>query len=238
MQIPSLLEMLKAGLHFGHKESKRHPSMKDYIFTTKGGIHIIDLEKTQKLLAEALNFIKQQAAQGKILLLVGTKSQVQKIIQKNAEVLKLPYIVEKWVAGTLTNWPIVSRQVRKIKKMIEEQEKGEWLKYTKKEQQQKQGELKQKQALYQGLFTLETIPDLIFIIDTKKEKTALLEARRKNIPIIAVCDTNSNANLIDYPIPANDDSTLGLEMIVGLIAEAVTEGRQEEQAKQVAEIKT
>lgn len=228
MKLPSLLKMLKAGLHFGHKESKRHPSMKDYIFTAKAGIHIINLEKTQKLLQEALDFAKKQVAEGKNILLVGTKSQVKKILKKTAEEISMPYVTEKWVAGTLTNWPVISRQVRKIKKMIEEKEKGEWEKYTKKEQQQKKSELSQKQVVYQGLLNLEKIPDIVFLIDTKEEKTALNEAVRKKIPLVAICDTNSNSNLIDYPIPANDDATLGLQMIMDLMVNAVKDGQKEQ----------
>ncbi len=229
VQIPSLLDMLKAGVHFGHQTSKWHPKMEPFIFTARNGVHIIDLEKTVKYLDRALDFIRQQAAAGSDILLVATKKQARPIVKAAAEELKLPYVVEKWVGGTFTNFKTISQLIRKLERLEAQKEKGEWARYTKKEQLKLERDYERLLEKVGGIRTLKKIPEVMFVIDIKEEKTAVAEARKVGVPIVAVVDTNVDPTLVDYPIPANDDAVRSIEMIVGLVKEAINLGRSQAQ---------
>lgn len=224
-KIPTLEEMLKAGLHFGHKISKRHPKMDSYIFTSRNNIHIINLEATQEKLKEALEFLKETASTGGTILFIGTKPQALPIIEKYAKECETPYINERWLGGTLTNFSVISKTIKKYNDLKEKQEKGELKKYTKREQVMFGKDIEDMARKVDGIKNLERIPSAIFVLDVKKEKTAVMEAEKKNIPIVAVCDTNVNPRQIKYPIPANDDAISSIEMIVSLVAEAIKEGK-------------
>lgn len=226
MKVPTLLEMLKSGVHFGHQTGKWHPKMEPYIYCVRNGVHIIDLEKTQKKLEEALNFVKETVASGGTVLFLGTKTQAKKIVKEAAQSCGMPYIVERWLGGTFTNSKTVLKLIKKYQKMKKAHEKGEWKKYTKKEQLVKERELSKLDTLIGGVGDLEKLPEAIFVIDMKDEKTAVVEANKVNIPIVGICDTNVNPKKATYPIPANDDATKSIEMITNLIAEAVNEGKQ------------
>ncbi|KKS53980.1 MAG: 30S ribosomal protein S2 [Candidatus Magasanikbacteria bacterium GW2011_GWA2_42_32] len=189
LKIPDVLDLLKAGAHFGHKISKWHPKMAPFIFTERNQVHIINLEETQKKLQEALNFLRQSAAQNKIILFVGTKDQAQEIITRHAKDAGVPFVTNRWLGGLLTNF--------------------------------------QEIQYLSGIESLERRPDVIFIIDLKKEKTALNEALLCKTKIVALCDTNVNPDKIDYPIPSNDDAIKTIELITGLAAEAVKEGKNQ-----------
>lgn len=223
--MPSLLEMLKSGAHFGHSTSKWHPKMEPYIFTVRNGVHVINLEKTVEELAKALEFVKKTVASNGKVLFVGTKKQAQPIVKKYAEEVGMPYVINRWMGGTLTNYSVINKLVERMKKMRQDKTTGDWGKYTKKEQIKMQEELTKLEQMAGGLEALSRRPEALFIIDVKKEKTALREALKMKLPVVALCDTNVNPDGIKYVIPANDDATKTIELITKLMAEAVMEGK-------------
>ncbi|MFH1838651.1 MAG: 30S ribosomal protein S2 [Candidatus Kuenenbacteria bacterium] len=227
MKLPTLLELLEAGVHFGHQTSKRYPKTKPYIFGVRNGIHIINLEKTVEKLQEALDFIKEVAKKNGTILFLGTKKQAKEIIKKAAQEVNMPYITERWLGGTFTNLFTIIKNVKKMKKMEEEKEKGGFKKYTKKEQSKFEKEIEKLKKLFEGLRGLEKLPETIFIIGLNEEETAKKEAIKKKVPIIAVIDTNTKPQNVAYPIPANDDGIKSIKMIVNLVVEAIKEGRDE-----------
>lgn len=226
MNTPNMLDMLKAGVHFGHKNSKWHPNMEPYIFTTKQNVHILDLEKTQKQLEEALTAVRDAAARGKTVLFVGTKRQAAPIVEKHATLCDMPYVNNRWLGGTLTNFSHVIKVPRKLTKLKSDKEKGALEKYTKKEQLDFEKEIEKLEITVGGLENMEKMPDMVFIVDVVKEKTALEEARQKGVKVIAMCDSNANPRDVDFPIPANDDAVKSIEMITKLVGEAVLEGQK------------
>lgn len=223
-KIPELKELMKAGVHFGHRKSKWHPKMEKFIFTDKNGIHVINLEETQKQLEEAMNFVKETCAKGGTVLFLGTKKQGKAIVETAAKDCGMPYIVSRWLGGTLTNASSVLNLVKKYRKLLKLKETGEIKKYTKKEQLTISREIEKLDELVGGISTLDKVPDAIFMIDAKEEKTALLEANKRNIPVVSICDTNVNPEKITYPIPANDDASNSIKLITNLIAVAAKEG--------------
>jgi len=228
MQLPTIMELLEAGVHFGHQKGRWHPKMKPYIFIERNGVHIIDLEKTLEKLKEATDFAGQIAQKGGLILFVGTKKQGQNIILKYAISAGMPYITNRWVAGLFTNFSNTGKLIKRYKLLKEQREVGALLKYTKKEQSEFDQEIEKLDKLVGGLVELNRLPEAIFILDAKQEKTALAEARKKKVPVIALCDTNINPDLIDYPIPANDDAVKSLDLIVKIIAEAIKEGKSKQ----------
>lgn len=216
---------MKSGVHFGHRKSKWHPKMKPFIFTDRNGVHIINLEETQKQLEKGLEFVKKTVANGGTVLFLGTKKQAQEMVKEAALDCKMPYIVSRWLGGTLTNAPAILGLVKNYRKMKADKASGEWEKYTKKEQLQMSRELARLDNLVGGMQQLDKVPDALFIVDIRDEKTAVLETRRKDIPTVALCDTNTNPELVTYPIAANDDATKSLKLMIGLVAEAVKEGK-------------
>lgn len=226
MNIPQLTEMLKSGVHFGHKTSKWHPNMAPYIFTTKQDVHIIDLEKTAKKLEEAMNYVKELASENKTILFVGTKHQASAIVEKYAKECGMPFVSQRWLGGTLTNFKTISSVARKLTKLKQQNETGELKKYTKKEQLEFTREIERLETIVGGIETLFKAPDAVFIVDLKEEKTALREAQLMKIPVVAMCDTNVDPRKTLYPVPANDDAVKSIELIVSSIASAVSEGRK------------
>src|SRR3989339_1073283 len=225
MQLPTILELLQAGVHFGHQKSRWHPRMKEYIFIERGGVHIIDLEKTLQKLEIATDYVQKVVQNGGVVLFVGTKKQGQAIIDKYATKSGMPYIKERWIGGMFTNFVNVSKLIKKYIDLTQRRESGALKKYTKKEQVDFNKEIEKLEKLVGGLVTLKKIPEAIFVLDVKREKTAVLEARAKGVKVIGFCDTNINPELIDFPIPANDDAVKSIEMITSLIAKAVIEGK-------------
>lgn len=227
MKIPSILEMLQAGVHFGHKKSRWHPKMKEFIFTERNGIHVIDLEKTQAKLEEVLPQIKQMAASGKMILFVTTKPQAKEIVKNAAIDCGMPFLVDRWIGGLLTNFPEMKKRITRYISLKEQQSKGELEKYTKKEQIEIAKELLKMDVSLGGLTLLKKMPDAIFIPSMQREKTAVTEANKMNVAVIGITDTNANPAKSDYFIPANDDAVKSIEMLVKLVAEAVKEGKKE-----------
>ncbi len=226
IKIPQLEDMLKAGMHFGHRTNRWHPKMKKFIFTSKNGIYIIDLKKTQEQMQAALEFMSKLVSEGKSILFVGTKSQVSEPLKKMAQEISQPYIVGKWLGGYLTNFAMVKKSVKKYLDLIEKKETGKLEKYTKKERLDFDREIKKLEMRVGGLTSLNKLPDALFVWDIKEEETSIKEAQQKNIPIIAVCDTNVNPDEVTYPIPANDDSTKTIKVILASIRENLLASRQ------------
>lgn len=231
MNIPSLLEMLKAGVHFGHQTSKRHPHMEPYIYTSRQNVSIINLEETERQLKMAADYARELVAQGKTILFVGTKKQASALVQKYALECGMPYVTNRWLGGLLTNFQNVIGVPRKLVLLRQQTESGELKKYTKKEQLEFSREIERLDHIVGGLVTLQQLPDAVFIIDLKEEKTALREANQLHIPVIAMCDTNTDPMKVQYPISANDDAIKSIDLVVSVISTAVTEGAQQSAAE-------
>lgn len=231
VKIPKLEDMLKAGMHFGHRTNRWHPKMKQFIFTSKNGIYIIDLKKTQDQLQVALEFMAKLVSEGKSILFVGTKNQVSEPLKKMSIEISQPYIVGKWLGGYLTNFMVVKKSVKKYLELIEKKETGKLDKYTKKERLDFDREIKKLEMRVGGLTTLNKLPDALFVWDTKEEQTAVREAQQKNIPIVAICDTNVNPEEVTYPIPANDDSTKTIKIILDSIKSTILDTKKNSEAK-------
>ncbi len=226
MKIPSLVEMLEAGVHFGHQVSRWHPKMEQYIFTERNGVHVIDLEKTSKKLEETLAAVTNMAAEGKNILFITTKPQARETVKEAAIDCGMPYLVERWIGGLLTNFDEIKKLIQKYNTLKEQQSSGELERYTKKEQLRISKELEKMDKTLSGLVDLKKMPDVVFIPAMQREKTAVVEANKMNVPIVAVCDTNANPDKAAHIIPANDDAVNAIKMIVGLVAEAVKEGKK------------
>ncbi len=225
-QLPSITELLEAGAHFGHRTGKWNPKMAPFIFGERKGVHIINVEETLRCLSKALEFTKDLIARGGILVFVGTKKQAQPYIEKYAQECGMPYINERWLGGFLTNFSVVYQLIKKYKTLKERMEKGELKRYTKKEQSLFAKEMERLRKLVGGLENLTKIPDALYVVDIRVEDTALREANRKKIPLVALCDTNTDPLKVTQPIPANDDATKTIELITKLIAQAVKEGKE------------
>lgn len=215
-------DLLEAGAHFGHKSEKWNPKMAPFIYTKRSGIHIIDLTKTKEKLEGALEYVKKMSEESKVILFVGTKKQAQDIIKTEAQRAGVPYVDKRWLGGTLTNFQTVIKQVKKLITLREDKEKGEWEKFSKKERSIKQKELEKLEESIGGLESLRELPDALYIVDIVKEHLALKEARRLEIPVIAIVDSNADPNLVDYPIPSNDDALKVIKLITEKIADAIS----------------
>ncbi len=215
-----LIDLLKAGVHFGHTKSKRHPSMEPYIFGAKQGIHIIDLEKTQVMLDNAVKFVQEITSKGGVILFVSGKKQAKAIVKEAAEKAGMPYINTRWLGGTLTNFNNIIDLTKKLKQLEEEKVKGAWERYTKKEALEKDREIIRLKEMVEGIKNMTKLPDAVFIVDIKKDKTALAEASKKNIPVIAILDTNCNNKDVKHIIPGNDDAVKSITLITNVIADA------------------
>lgn len=219
-------KLLEAGAHFGHKTSRWHPKMAQYIHSKRGGSHIIDLTKTVEGLNDALAFLEETASQGKQVLFVATKRQAQAIVKEAAEATKMPYVTERWLGGMLTNWNTIGAQIKHLKELEAKMESGELNnKYSKLEVQRFQEEIDQMNEIYGGIKHMAARPGAIFIADIVHDENALREARKLNIPVVALVDTNADPSFVNYAIPANDDSIKTIQLIVGeYVKTAVEQG--------------
>lgn len=224
MQPVSLKDLLEAGCHFGHQVSRWNPRAKEFIYTERDGVHIIDLAKTKKGLENAAEFIRKIASQGGTVIFVGTKRQARAIIQEEAKNNGLLFLIERFPGGILTNWSEIKKNLDKLNRMRVEKTDGTWSKFTKKEQLMLDRELLKLEKLYGGVASLNGMPEALFLVDIKKEEGAVREALRMEVPTIAIVDTNTNPDEIDYPIPANDDALGSIKFITQYLAEAYKEG--------------
>lgn len=216
-----LEEMIQQGVHFGHNPSKLHPEMEPYLYGIRNTINIIDLNKTAEKLREALQFAKKLAQEDKTLLVVGTKVQVQGITQEFAEECGFPYVNERWIGGTFTNFDNISKRIDYLKDLEQKQEEGEFEKFTKKEKAEKEEEIAKLQRKFGGLKTLEGLPDAVLVLHMQKDDLAVREAQKKGVKIIGIADTNVDPTKADYPIPANDDAITSVQYILDKIQQVV-----------------
>jgi small subunit ribosomal protein S2 len=221
----SMKALLETGVHFGHRTRKWHPKMKPYIFTERNGIHIIDLQQTVSLLDQAYTLVRDTAASGGIVLFVGTKRQAQEAIQKEAERCGMPYINQRWLGGTLTNWKTIKDRINELKKLEERRDTGDFERLTKKEGLILSREIVKLQERLGGIRDMNRPPNLLFIVDVRREDTAVHEANILNVPVIALVDTNCDPSGVDYVIPANDDAIRAIKLLTARIADAVLEGK-------------
>jgi small subunit ribosomal protein S2 len=242
MAIVAMKALLESGVHFGHRTNKWDPRMKPYIFTERNGIHIIDLQQTVKLLNQAYAVIRDKVSEGGTILFVGTKRQAQETILDEATRCGMPYVTERWLGGTLTNWSTIYQRVQELERLEKMRDTGEINHLTKKEGLLIEREITRLERRLSGVRNMKRLPDLLFIVDVCREDAAVHEANLLNIPIIAMVDTNCNPLDIDYVIPSNDDAIRAIKLLVAKIADAVLEGQAvrkedvdtEEEAAQVS----
>lgn len=225
-EIPDLLELLKTGAHFGHQVSKWHPKMKPFLFGSRNGIHIINLEQTVVKLKEALDAARDMVAKGGVIVFLGTKRQAAPIVEKYAKACGAPYITGRWLGGTFTNFAELSKLIRKLNDYRAKRDTGGFDKYTKKERVVIDREIEEMERKVGGIASLAKLPEALFVVDAKHEKTAVEEARVKKVPIFGLIDSNINPEDITYGIPANDDAVKSIELFTRLFSEAVAEGRK------------
>jgi len=229
----SLDELLDSGAHFGHQTRRWNPKMEEYLFGSENGVHIFDLTKVKPLIEEALDFITRSVKEGKTVLLLGTKKQVKDKVAEVAEKVGIPYVNERWLGGTISNFPQMQRSLKKMEEMKENMTSGFYNKYTKKERLLIDREIARLERFFGGIKTLTNVPDVLIVIDTKREAGAVHEANVRKVPVVGIVDSNSDPDFIDYPIPMNDDASKALEYILGLIGEAINEGKKTTEGKNV-----
>ena len=216
--------LLKAGTHFGHLTSRWNPKMKDFVFMERNGIHIIDLTQTQAMLDRAAEAAARFAKQGKKILFAGTKKQARETLRKYAEESGSPYVVERWLGGTLTNFQTIRKSIRRMEELVKMEEDGVMAQLKKKERLMKSREREKLEKILMGISKMARLPGALFVVDINREHIAVNEARKLGIPIIALVDTNCNPDLVQFPIPSNDDALKSIELIASVIASAIQEG--------------
>jgi small subunit ribosomal protein S2 len=227
----SMKQLLEAGVHFGHQTRRWNPKMAPYIFMERNGIHIIDLQKTVNGLNDAYRFVEQLAANGETLLFVGTKKQAQEAVAEEAKRSGMYYVNQRWLGGMLTNFKTIQSRIRYLRDLEARRDRGEFERLPKKEVQHLQDDMVRLERILGGIKDMQRLPGALFIVDTHKERTAVLEARRLDIPIIALADTNCDPDEIDYPIPSNDDAIRAVRLLCAKIADAAVAGRREREAQ-------
>ncbi len=235
MSVISMKQLLEAGVHFGHQTHRWNPKMKRYIFTERNGIYIIDLQKTVKKVEEAYNFTKNLAAEGGKILFVGTKKQAQDSVKEEAVRSGMYYVNQRWLGGTLTNFETIQKRIKRLKDIEKMQENGTFEVLPKKEVVQLKKELERLEKFLGGIKDMKDLPDALFIIDPRKERIAVAEARKLNIPIIGIVDTNCDPDEIDVVIPANDDAIRAVKLLTSKMADAILEAKQGEEEAEAAE---
>nr|QUE28051.1 ribosomal protein S2 [Sahlingia subintegra] len=224
MAVVTLADLLEAGVHFGHQSQRWNPKMFPYIYTERNGIHIIDLLQTAQLLTEAHAFIKQSASEGKKFLFVGTKRQAAGIIAEESKRCNSFYVNQRWLGGMLTNWVTIKSRVERLKTLERKEAAGDLEKLGKKEASMLRKELEKLRKHLGGIKNMNNLPDVVIIVDQKKEITAIQECMKLGIPTICILDTNANPDLVEIPIPANDDAIRSLKLILGKLSDAICEG--------------
>ena len=227
----SMKQLLEAGVHFGHQTRRWNPKMAPFIFMDRNGIHIIDLQQTVTRLNDAYKFIEQTAAEGGTILFVGTKKQAQEAIAEEAKRCGMYYVNQRWLGGMLTNFQTIQSRIRYLRDLEARRDRGDFERLPKKEVQRLTDDMTRLERILGGIKDMRRLPTALFIIDTRKERTAVMEALRLEIPIVALADTNSDPDEMDYPIPANDDAIRAVRLLCAKIADAVVEGRRELDAR-------
>ena len=228
MAVVAMKQLLEAGVHFGHQTRRWDPKMAEYIFQARNGIHIIDLQKTSKKLDEAYEFIKEQSEEGKTVLFVGTKKQAQECMKEAALKCGMYYVDQRWLGGMLTNFDTIQTRIKRLKDLETMAEDGTFDVLPKKEVILLKKEMEKLERNLGGIKDMDKLPGVIFLVDPKKERIAVLEAKKLNIPVVGLVDTNCNPEEVDYAIPGNDDAIRAVKLIADVMANAVIEGRQGE----------
>ena len=219
-------QLLEAGGHFGHPTNPWNPNMKRFIYGSRSGIYIIDLEKTEQHLKAACDFLEDLTAKCQRVLYVGTKKQGKPILEAEAQRAQMPYVINRWLGGTLTNWTTIKVNIDRLRELRKQKEDGFFQRISKKDAKHLQRDLDRLEEHFAGLATLEKLPGCLFVVDIKREEIAVREAIRLNIPIVAVCDTNANPDLITYPIPGNDDAIRSIKLFASTITDSILAGRR------------
>jgi small subunit ribosomal protein S2 len=235
MSVVSLAQMMEAGVHFGHQARRWNPKMAPYIYTARNGVHIIDLVQTAKLMEDAYTYIRTAAEKGQRFLFVGTKRQAAGIIAQEAKRCGAAYVNQRWLGGMLTNWTTIKTRVDRLKELERREESGALDLLPKKEAAVRRRELERLQKYLSGLKTMRKPPDIVLIVDQRREYNAILECQRLGIPIVSLLDTNCDPDLVNIPIPANDDAIRSIKLIVGTLANAIYEGRHGENDEELGE---
>ena len=228
MAVVAMKQLLEAGVHFGHQTRRWDPKMAEYIFQARNGIHIIDLQKTSKKLDEAYSFVKEQAEEGKTVLFVGTKKQAQECMKEAALKCGMFYVDQRWLGGMLTNFGTIQKRIQRLKDLEKMSEDGTFEILPKKEVILLKKEMEKLERNLGGIKDMNELPGVIFLVDPKKEKIAILEAKKLGIPVVGLVDTNCNPEELDYPIPGNDDAIRAVKLIADVMSNAVIEGKQGE----------
>jgi len=228
MAVVAMKQLLEAGVHFGHQTRRWDPKMAEYIFQARNGIHIIDLQKTSKKLDEAYAFLKEQVEEGKTVLFVGTKKQAQECVKEAALKCGMYYVDQRWLGGMLTNFDTIQKRIQRLKDLEAMEQDGTFEVLPKKEVILLKKEMEKLERNLGGIKEMDKLPGVIFLVDPKKERIAILEAKKLNIPVIGLVDTNCNPEELDYPIPGNDDAIRAVKLIADVMSNAVIEGKQGE----------
>ena len=230
MAVVAMKQLLEAGVHFGHQTRRWDPKMAEYIFQARNGIHIIDLQKTSKKLDEAYKFIKEQAEEGKTVLFVGTKKQAQECVKEAAQKCNMYYVDQRWLGGMLTNFKTIEGRIQRLRDLEAMQEDGTFEVLPKKEVSGLKNEMEKLEKNLGGIKDMKEMPGVMFVVDPKKERIAVLEAKKLGIPVVGLVDTNCNPEDVDFAIPGNDDAIRAVKLIADVMANAVIEGNQGEDA--------
>ena len=235
MQIPSMQELLEAGVHFGHQVRRWNPKMKPFIFTAREGVHVLDLAQTVDKLKEAVEFVEKVGEAGGTILFLASKKQAKSIVEEQAKRAGAKFVTERWIGGLLTNWDQTKSNLKKLADLKEKKEAGEFKDRTKKENLLIDQQIAKLERFYGGVVGLEKLPDAIFVIDVRREENACREATKKEVPVVAICDTNANLSFVDYPIPGNDDAIRAIEIVTVAVADAYLEGWEKFEKKSAKE---
>ena len=219
-------QLLDAGVHFGHQTKRWNPKMKRFIFGSRSGIYIIDLQKTEQQLQRACAFLEELAAKGELVMFVGTKKQAKAIVEEAATRSQMPYVVTRWLGGILTNFPTIKRNIDRLIELLKQREEGYFARLSKKDAKRCERQLERLQGHFAGLVGLDRLPACLYVIDPKREQNAVHEANRLGIPIVAICDTNADPDLIAYPIPGNDDAIRSIRLVTSVLVDTIMAGRR------------
>jgi small subunit ribosomal protein S2 len=218
--------LLEAGVHFGHQTRRWNPKMAKFIFGSRNNIHIIDLQKTVKELKKALTYVKDMAAEGKTILFIGTKKQAREAVAQEAARCNMPFVRDRWLGGTLTNFETVRRSAKRLQELERMKASGIFSQLSKKEAMRREKDMKRLAKSLDGIKAMDRLPDAVFVVDPVQEITAITESRRMEVPVVSICDTNCDPDLIDYAIPGNDDAIRSVRLFCKLVADSVLEGQE------------
>jgi len=221
----TIKEMMDAAMHFGHQTQKWNPKMKKFLYGSKNGIHIFDLEKTAACLQEASEFLKKASADGKTVMLASTKPQAARLVMEAAKETRMPYVVNKWMPGLLTNFSTIKRRIKYFNDLLEQEKNGELEKYTKKEIAHIKKELVKLQDAFGGVREMDKLPTVVFVADAVRDRIIVNEANKMKIKVVAITDSNADPDGVDYPIPANDDALSSLKFVINMVKDALVEGK-------------